>query len=414
MIMKDSVRRQLSLFFVLFQTMGLRWFQGIGLLCLVIIILLNLRNIKYIPRIRKPVLVFGFSTLLLTVLFFKHTDFSFIANIGFILLSSILVILNYRKSFSLFVMDLKKVLTIMCAYSLISYALIVALPGLRFTWYQTWYAHYYTIGYLFWNQDMNDGPFMRMSGAFWEAGCCCFAFNLLLLIFIHQREKKTKISFAVLGVILTYSTAGLFCLVLNFLYYLYTRKKNVLSVTILSVLFAVIAIPFIATNFEDKLMGEHSTSGTVRQRDFAIGITLAVRHPLIGVDGTLESLQNNKEANEIEDAVWLANGMPSWTSQGYMLGGYTNGVFGAFLNYGLILALIIYFQIFRSPLINNEGINKLFFMAIFLAALIGEPLSATTFFFTLALSNWVLPKSNVSSSALNNNYKNDRHIVASI
>lgn len=389
--MRSETRRSISLFLVLFQTMGMRFFQGIGILCLVLIILLNLRNFPRLKKIRKPWYVFLFSLLLLGVLFIKHSDTTYIANIGFVILSSILVILNYTESTTMFVMDLKRVLIIMCTYSLLSYVLISALPSVRFTWYQTWYAHYFTIGYVFWNQDMLDGIFLRMSGAFWEAGCCCFAFNILLLLFIHQREKKWKIAFATLGVILTYSTAGFACLVLNFLYYVFLSRKNVVRNTILISLFAAFALPFIITNFEDKLIGDHSSSGVVRQRDFAIGATMALNHPLIGVD--VESLADNKEANEIEDALWAANGRLNWTDNGYMLGGFTNGLFGTLLNYGAILGLILLVLIYKSPLIKNDGISNKVFYGIFLAALIGEPLSPTTLFFILAMSYWVLPKS---------------------
>lgn len=390
--MNEGTRRQITLFIVLFQTMGLRFFQGIGILCLIVIIVLNLKNFSYFSHIRKPKNILGVTFLIVVVLIMKQTSLSFITNVLFMMLSSILVVLNYRKSTSIFITDLKKVLTVACTYSLISYFVIIALPSIRIFWYQTSYSYYLTIGYLFWNQGDFSHSFLRMSGLFWEAGCCCFAFNLLLLIFIHLRESKLKIVFAVLGVILTYSTAGFFCLIINFLYYLHTRKKNIVNVTLLATIFAFLAIPFLVTNFEDKLTGEHSTSGIVRQRDFVIGATLSARHPFLGVDASMEAMANNKEVNEIEDAVWLANGSTTWTNQGYMLGGYTNGLFGTLLNYGLFIGILLYIQVFKSPLINNN-INKLVFYTIFLATLIGEPLSATTFFFLLALSNWTLSHS---------------------
>lgn len=106
--MKEETRRQLSLFLVLFQTMGLRFFQGIGILCLILIILLNLKNFRYLNQIRKPSNVYIISFLMLGILYLKNSNLTFIANMGFIILSSVLVILNYRKSSNAFVDDLEK------------------------------------------------------------------------------------------------------------------------------------------------------------------------------------------------------------------------------------------------------------------------------------------------------------------
>lgn len=340
---------------------------------------------------RKPAIVFVISLLAISILFLKQCDFNYIANFGFMLLSSMLFILNYRKEPSEFVLDLRKVLFFICSFSFVSYVAILTLPTIRTTWYQAWYAPYYTIGYVFFNQVPDDAViFMRMSGVFWEAGCCCFAFNILLAIFIHQREKMGKISFAVLGVFLTYSTAGFVCLMLNFLYYIHLHKKDFIKAAAIISLLAIVAVPIISQNIEDKLKGDHSTSGIVRKRDLAIGAAMSIRYPLIGVD--VEGLENNKEANVIEDAIWFANDRPQWTDSGYMLGGYTNGLFCVILNYGLILGLIFYYQIYKSPLINNWRINKFVVFGIFLLVLIGEPLSSTTLFMTLTFSNWILPR----------------------
>lgn len=387
LIIDNQTIRKISIFFVILQSIGIRFFGGFGFCLLLLIIILNRRNIVRITQINKPQTLLILMLAIFVVCIIKGFSFLSITYVFLAIMSGIMVLLNYCKNYQSFISDLKPALIFFSIYGFISWFLLLIVPGL-FHSVNLGGMNYSTLGYLLYN-NRPSSEFPRLSSLLWEPGCCQFILNLLLLILVTERKALYKLVFITILILATRSTTGYINLIAIIIYYFIINRAKLLKTKYLIIF--CIALGCISSlglysmmtkNISDKFL---NSSGIIRTRDFYVGLNLAMAHPIIGVD--TENLKTDPEAQILEDEVW--GGTNVWTStQGYFAGGYTNGFMGVFLDYGLILGLILYGFTLKAPIIwnNREFINPYIFYLIYFCSLTGEPISRTSMFFLFSLS----------------------------
>lgn len=381
------------------QSIGIRFFGGFGILMILIVICLNLKFIDRL-KISHPEIIIVLIGVIMAIGFLKGFGIAPLLNLFLTIISAILFLQNYQDKKIDFLSDIKPILWFFCIYGFVSWSLLLLLPSI-FTQI-TMGLNYSTFLFIFTNITPKEGPIPRLSSLLWEPGCAQFLFNFLLIILITQKEKKYKITFVALLVLLTRSTTGFINLVFIAALYVKINKIGIAKVLIGGVMiFSVGLYSLISDNITDKVA---NSSGIIRTRDMYVGYELTKRHPLFGVD--TQNLENNPEAQRLEDEIW---GNSLWTDEfGYFAGGYTNGLMGVFLDYGLILALLLYWFTLKAPIIwnNRKKINPFCFYAVYFCSLIGEPISRTTLFFVFAFSYLVnFPQRKVLLTNSSNNYK---------
>ncbi len=378
--------RRISLLCVIIQSIGIRFFSGIGFLLTFIILLINYHNYRKI-RVSHPTLLCLIVSAIIGICVFKGFTVSSIMYLIVTLLAAVSVILNYNENSEDFIKDIYPILWFLSIYGLISWSVFMLIPSL----FQTveWGLKYSTLYYLLINISSAQGSLPRLSSLLWEPGCCQFILNFLLIILVTCREKKYKIILVALLILATRSTTGYINLILVMILYARVNKINIIKIILVgSFVFGLGLYSIVSDNINDKVA---NTSGIIRVRDFYVGYELTKRHPIKGVDTA--NLDINPEAQVLEDEIWGINS--PWTlTQGYFAGGYTNGLMGVFLDYGVILGLILYWYTLRSPLIwnNKNKITPWCFYAVYFCSLTGEPIARTSLFFFFALSYLVLGK----------------------
>lgn len=385
MLMNDKAKidsktvRQISLFCIIMQSIGIRFFGGFGYIMIGFVVILNIRRFRKMHFSHLTSFLLIICAILIIGMLKEFALGAIIYTLSTIL-GAILVLQNYNDGKANFIKDITGILWFLCIYGLISWSLLIIIPQMFFK--VNLGLNYHTFLYVLYNTFPAEG-LPRLSSLMWEPGCCQFILNFLLVILVTQRQSKRKILFVAVLVILTRSTTGYINLILIMLLYFWVNKISIAKIAcIFFVIFAVGLYSLVSDNITDKVA---NSSGIIRTRDLYVGYELAKRHPLLGVD--TENLSTNKEAQVLEDEIW---GGPSiWTDyQGYFAGGYTNGLMGVFLDYGMIFGLILYALILKAPIIwnNTSLVNPYCFFAVFFCSLIGEPISRTSLFFLFALS----------------------------
>lgn len=122
-------------------------------------------------------------------------------------------------------------------------------------------------------------------------------------------------------------------------------------VTIALILF----IPILRENAVNK-MGGKDTSGVVRFRDFIVGIELIKEKPIIGHGQfTTEYLMSKDYVSKIESGLFSKEYIKA---SGDMGGGYTNGLLGLIVWYGVPITI-------GSVIIESKGIIQLKLVEIY-------------------------------------------------
>ena len=387
MKLNNKLLRRLSLFCIIMQSIGIRFFGGFGIMMIIVIIFCNLRYLSRL-KISHQIFLLSIIGIIITLCILKGFGIASIINLIATILATCLFLQNYQYKNANFISDIKPILWFFSLYGFVSWCLLVIVPGI-FTDIKM-NLNYSTLPFIFINLGYNGDSIPRLSSLMWEPGCTQFIINFLLIILISQKEQKSKILFLIFLVLLTRSTTGYINLLIIALLYVKINKINLAKVFIAGIfVFSIGLYSLLSNNITDKVA---NTSGIIRTRDMYVGYKLTKAYPLFGID--TQNLDKNPEAQALEDEIW---GTKSWTNQfGYFAGGFTNGLFGVFLDYGLIIGLMLYWFTLKSPLIwdNRKLINPYCFYAVYFCSLIGEPISRTTLFFMFALSYLIIFQKN--------------------
>lgn len=379
---------------IIIQSIGIRFFEGQGTVLAIIILIISIKNLN----ILKNKDLFFFITIFVFLLFNKliNKQFSF-KNLIFLLLlitSTYLFILKYRKLPELITIELFIALKILILHSVIGYFIYLILP--------TSFSDFNVMNKSFLNFFFISKSYFiglnRNTGLFWEPGVYQLAANLYLFFCIKFDKKILQILIAALAVISSFSTIGLIIILFN-AYYFISKRTNFKILVILKYIPFIILLfylfyPIFKTNITNKI-NDTNTSSLTRYRDLIIGIDLIKEKPFFGHGiFNIEYLLSNHKILQNESNIFSSTYI---NAAGQMSGGYTNGLLGLIIWFGLPASSIIYLFFLKNKFVYGENfIEKSIFNLIVILSLVSSPITYTSFFLILPFSYLIIEKKYIS------------------
>lgn len=378
--------RTITLLLIIFQSIGIRFFDGQGTIISIIIILLWHKNFKYL--LIKDVRFLNIAFLLILISKIINDSFSFSSLLYqlSLIISVYLFLVSYRKRKSNLINDFFLVLQLFVLHAFVGYLLYLIVPnqfiktvGLNKSFHNLFYISFSTFG-----------NFHRNTGFFWEPGVFQFVANLFLFYCIKFNKSIVIILIAFFSVVSSLSTTGLVILMFNITYFLYCkwkeRKIKIINILLLF-LSMIVLVPTILSNFKDKTNLEN-TSGIVRLRDYYLGIELIKEKPFLG-----HGLYDSKNAlikrfsKKIESDLFSKEYLDI---SGNMGGGFTNGFFGLIIWYGIPVSFLIYLFCFKNKFVVGDFIERIIFYLIILISTFFLPITNTALFLMFPFSFFIL------------------------
>jgi len=373
---------QMSLFLLIFQSIGIRFFQGQGVMLLSFIIILNYKNLRLL--LNNKIVIF--IAIFIFICIIQEVDLKTVILYILIIMSSVCMIGRYLNLENSFIRDFKGVAAFFCLYGTIVFVLLIVAKPLFSTLKFISNSEYIHSLFIFINSTSTLFPgWYRLSSLAWEPGCFQLVSSLYLLITVKERTNIKKIIWLVLIQILTGSSMGYINLIMIALFFLLEGRKSIVLIFVVAIV-GIIVYPILQSNLYDKIEGSGSGSSTIRLRDLTVGIEKIKQNPIIGFP--VSKLYEDTEAKAIEDRVWAqANTYSTIDNLGYFAGGYTNGLLGLFLNWGIPFALWMLYMLYKNPIIKyTSRLFVFFFVTIFLLTTISEPITFTPLFFIFPIS----------------------------
>lgn len=373
-------RQQLSLFLLIFQSVGIRFFQGLGVTLLLLVIIGNYKNLKFLANAR----IMLFLGILILFCLVREIEFREIILYVLMIVSTVCVVGEYFLLSNSFIQNFKGVASFFALYASITVVLLFIIPQF-FSPVSYGYKYVSFAGIFFTANSPLILNFYRISSLAWEPGCFQLITSLYLLILIYENASIKKISWLVLLQLLSGSSTGYINLIIIGVFFLFKGKKSLGLIVLITIISGAI-YPIVQSNLYDKLEGSGSGSSTIRLRDFTVGVNKIIQNPIVGFQ--VSKLQGDSDAKLIEDKVWEDSGnFSEIDSLGYFAGGYTNGLLGLFLNWGIPLGFWILYMFCKAPIIwTGSKLFAIFFIIIFLLSTLSEPITATSFFFLFVIS----------------------------
>lgn len=368
-----------------FQGFGIRIFEGVieGTIVLWLLVLAVI-NRRYLTR--TP-LSYWVKMVSLVLLYFLFCIVKGIAVVPFLIiawLSSAVVLTRYMQEKN-FIGDMRK-LTRFCMYYSLLHVPIMLLFG-QFIMNTNLGMHPKTFCFLFWfNQGEGILGFNRIQGFCWEPSCWNTLLDLNLVFALYYKEKRSIQILSILAIVTIMSTTGIAVMgIILVAYFLLSlqRKQFLKTVFISGIVFAILA-PFVYAELEKKLS---DGSGNARMGDFAIAGAVMLQSPIWGAD--LDNITQNMAAVAAREDAWTSQG----DFEGYMEQGMVNSFAALFVEWGLPITLLIFFAMYKTPLIEESKL-KLLFVVTILSVLMGTPIARTGFFYLFSLSTLLLSRKN--------------------
>lgn len=385
-IKKVQFKRCLSLAILFFSGTGFNIIKINGglLIWLLILLLLNFRNLR---KVLLPDLI-ALSTLC-SILFvfysFKSNEIPYFIFVSIV--SSYIVLLNYRtvNSQAKFLSDITKLLKFYMYFTLVHIVFLFFGQALFQTTYVN--SYYRQIGYVLWYVDSGGPAFLnnyRLCGLAWEPGIWQMYLNLNLLLMFYWKRKLREIFLSILAIIFTFSTTGVIIMLFVILsYFLYIKSIKNIKAIIIPALILLSLSTFIISNVTDKLQGGGATSSMVRFGDFALGLKMLERSPLIGEDPKSTLNSSDKLLLKVREANW--NDSLEGDKIGYLNAEMVNGFFIFLLDFGLIVGGYLLYKTYRFNLFINNKLRNMF-ITVIIITLLSEPISRTGFFYFFVLA----------------------------
>jgi len=147
-------------------------------------------------------------------------------------------------------------------------------------------------------------------------------------------------------------------------------------------LLLLIITPFIIDNLKDKLS---IGSGVQRLGDISVASAILKSNPFFGAD--VKELRENKIAINAKEEAW---GDTYGDFDGYMDQGITNAFAGLFIEWGVVVGLLILYNLYKNPLFPDKRL-RISFTILLLVVLMGTPIFNTGFVFISILSYYLMP-----------------------
>lgn len=391
-----NYRRVFTFCLIIIQSIGIRFFEGQGILFSILIIALSYNSLKLLTPRDYRFLIISFLFLVICKIAnpsFLYTSLIFQSSL---IIAAYLFIIQYRIKPYMLQSEFFIALRFFTFHAIIGYILYLIIPD----YFKDFNVMNKSLFYLFYVSTGDFMGFQKNSGLFWEPGVLQLVANLYLFYCIKFKKNIYQIIIAGLAVVSSFSTTGLIILIINFFYFFYLkfRTKQLSFFNISLVIIALMLfIPILKENASNK-MGGKNTSGLVRLRDLQVGIELIKEKPIIGHGQfNTEYLISKNYINKIESNLFSKEYIKA---SGDMGGGYTNGLLGLVVWYGIPMSLLLYFFYFKSKFVEGNFIERFLFCLIPLLSMISEPIAYTSLFLMFPFSYWIL---NVKYTAIKKN-----------
>tara|TARA_B100001250_G_scaffold9849_2_gene8569 strand:+ start:15191 stop:16438 length:1248 start_codon:yes stop_codon:yes gene_type:complete len=226
--------------------------------------------------------------------------------------------------------------------------------------------------------------FIRNAGMFWEPGILQAYLNILffLEVSIFKRDRRLLI-LIIIAILSTYSTTGLFLLMIQIIYFLQKKFKQNLAI----ILIAIVGIPLyllLSANMNDKIYGEGESSFQKRLIDLTQPFFIALENPLTGVGLDIDKFQ------QVREEFYINSNLNSMLSK---LGieqkvettskGSTNSVMYMLAGMGFPTAIFFIYMFIKQQVVTN---HRFIWFIITFVSVMSEPLLFRPFFFMFILS----------------------------
>ena len=240
-----------------------------------------------------------------------------------------------------------------------------------------------TYNYLFFFQEKHAFNFfgielIRNQGWFWEPGVNQVYLNILLYLegFVFKRGKWT-IPLIVFAIITTYSTTGIFLmLIILFFIFIKSIKRNPIIYIFLGILITYPLYYLAKSNIENKSI-ENVSSMNKRIFDLVQPLSIAAENPITGIGLDIEHFQKYRSEYHLNDETQSL--LTTKTTEK----GSSNSVTFLIAATGFPMSLFLLYCLFKQNLFTyRKGI----FMTIIIISVLSEPLLLRPFFLILIVS----------------------------
>ena len=227
----------------------------------------------------------------------------------------------------------------------------------------------------------------RNAGIFWEPGILQIYLNILFFLELtYFNKNKSLLILIILTIVSTYSTTGLFLLMLQIVYFSQKEYKRFSRLVIL----VLITLPLYFLfnfNLSDKIYGQKSSSFQKRLIDLTQPFYIAVENPLTGIGLDLDSFQKEREEfyinSNLNDALFdygLQQNLETSSK------GSTNSIMYILAGMGFPTTILFLYMLIKQQIVRR---NRLLWMSIILISVMSEPLLLRPFFFIFIVSGFV-------------------------
>ncbi len=226
-----------------------------------------------------------------------------------------------------------------------------------------------------------DVEVVRNQGFYWEPGVLSVVLNIFLFRLLfgnYINYRKVLILSTSFLILTTFSTTGLFIMVVEFVYYLLKKRSSGFKKYFVLFLFSLMSIPILLNNLDEKVTGKGETSFLLRSYDALIALDIIKDNFFTGVGfSKIKNVEAQKKSSIFMDSVLTETR------------GNTNSVITVFLYLGIPLGISYLFLLYNQKIIR---FNKGFFFFILLICLASEPLVFSGFFIFFVISSFYMPK----------------------
>lgn len=386
--------------------LGVRFFQGWGMILTSLIFLILLTSIKLTTN--RIIVSIGLGLTAMLIQLCKGSPINYCILVSLYVIDACFMVYYTQGK------DVKKdfacALHIYLIHAFISIIVYILVPKSLMWTPHTQGAYSLTFLYIFYYfQEEAFFGISRICGWAWEPGCLQMIINLYILFLINKKVQVKQLIIPSLILLFTGSTAGYaIYAMLIFVYFSKVGVRRFLRYVPIVALVIIVVLPLLWTNISQKLsLGQNeqiNPSGAMRVRDFLVGIEEVKSYPLFGID--MSDLSNSRVYQRLEDTALnkMSNIDSTWhTYFDYAAGGYNNGFFCMHMLWG-ILGIIILYWFVKCRLWKLWCPDKYHYLlpGIILLTLVSSPLSNTALFLYFSLYNIVTTKSKKVIYAYNN------------
>ena len=220
--------------------------------------------------------------------------------------------------------------------------------------------------------------FYRNQSLFWEPGILSIFMNLFILTSFVQKKLNTLFYLSIFILLTTFSTTGYILFASQFMYFIYSKRRNVVLSFIGSMFFFILVFIFLLPNLEEKMYGQGIASFDLRTFDLLNAYSIFKSNPFLGIGLDPNVYFKLYDKYEIFDF--------NFTYDIYTnIRGNTNSLIMIFVSFGFIAGSMFYYVFFNKNIFGDK--SKIFYFII-LVSLFSEPLVLSNFFLLIPVYNF--------------------------